>query len=87
LCGVGGCTIAQAKINISYPEFLSWIRYRTKRGSFHTGMRVEQSIAMLSSLYANAHRKQGSDAFSPLDFMPHGDEPELSLDDAMKKWS
>jgi len=86
LCGIGGRTIAEAQQNISYPEYLAWARYRSKRGSLHTGMRIEQSIAMMASMYANAHSKPGT-RFTPLDFMPHGDEPVITLEDAMKQWS
>lgn len=86
LCGIGGRTISEAQQNISYPEYLAWARYRAKRGSLHVGMRVEQSMALMASMYANSHSKKGV-TFKPLDFMPHGDELPITLDDAMKSWS
>lgn len=85
MCGIGGRTIAEAKLNISYPEFLQWIQYRNMRGSLHFGMRIEQSIAMIASMYANAHSKKGV-TFSHRDFMPHADDVEISLEDALKSW-
>ncbi len=85
MCGIGGRTIAEAKLNISYPEFLQWIQYRNLRGSFHVGMRIEQSIAMIASMYANAHSKKGT-TFSQKDFMPHADDAPISLEDALKSW-
>jgi len=86
LCGIGGRTIAEAKQNISYPEFLDWCSYRNKRGSLNIGMRVDQSVAIIASMYANSHSKKGV-TFKPIDFMPYADEPPITLDDAMKGWS
>jgi hypothetical protein len=85
LCGIGGKTIAEAKENISYSELMQWIQYRNKRGSLHVGMRVEQSIALLASMYANAHSKKGV-TWKMVDFMAHADEEVISLDDALKSW-
>lgn len=85
MCGIGGRTIAEAKQNISYPEFLDWLQYRRKRGSLHIGMRIESAVAVLASLYANRNSK--GIKFSPLDFMPHADEVPITLEDAMKNWS
>ena len=84
--GIGGRTIAEAKDRISYSEFRVWAAYRQRRGSLNTGLRVEQGLAMLASLYANARRKEGTPAFDLFDFAPHLDRPELTLDDAMKAW-
>jgi len=85
LCGIGGRTIAEAKLNISYPEFLQWIQYRNLRGSFNVGTRIEQSVAVIASMYANAHSKKGV-TFSPREFMPHADDAPISLEDALKSW-
>jgi hypothetical protein len=82
LCGVGGRTIAEAQQQLSYPEFLSWTAYRRKRGSLHFGMRVEHAAATLASLYGNT--KGGK--FKIYDFMPHEDEPPVSLEAAMEAW-
>jgi hypothetical protein len=84
LNGVGGRTIAEAQERISYPEFIAWARYRAKRGSLHPGMRIERGAALLASLYANSHSKQGG--YSLTDFAPYHDEPVVSLDQAMESW-
>lgn len=86
MCGIGGRTIEEAKANISYPEFLSWVAYRQKRGSLHTGMRVERGSALLAALYTNAHKKKDAEPVKIYDFMPHESEPAISLDQAMDAW-
>ncbi|MNN80816.1 hypothetical protein D3C81_1975780 [compost metagenome] len=85
LCGIGGRTVAEAQQRLSYPEFLSWQKYRAKRGTLHLGMRVERGAALLAALYANAHGKRGQ-KFKLEDFMPHADEPVLTLEQAMETW-
>lgn len=82
--GIGGRTIAEAKRRLTYSEFCTWMRFRQRRGSLHTGMRIERGTAMLATLYANAKSKNGG--FTVYDFMPHEDEPELSLEQAMQMW-
>lgn len=37
--GIGGRTIAEAQQNMTYPEFMVWMKFRAKRGSLHQGMR------------------------------------------------
>ncbi|HHQ2782015.1 TPA: phage tail assembly protein T [Pseudomonas aeruginosa] len=83
MCGIGGRTIAEAKSRLSYREFMSWCRFRDKRGSLHLGMRIERGTALLSALYANAHSKE---PYKIYDFMPHEDEPVLSLEAALDSW-
>ena len=56
--GIGGRTIAEAKLRISFPEFKAWAAYRNKRGSLHPGMRTERGAALLATLYANRHRNE-----------------------------
>ncbi|MBK3872133.1 hypothetical protein GFL01_10095 [Pseudomonas stutzeri] len=86
MSGVGGRTIAEARERISYPEFLSWLKYRAKRGSLNVGMRVERGTALLASLYVNAHRGKDTQPAQMWDFAPHHDQPVVSLDEAMEKW-
>ncbi|WP_420843350.1 phage tail assembly protein T [Kushneria phosphatilytica] len=71
---------------MSYQEFLQWVAYRRKRGSLHSGMRVERGTAMLAMLYVNAHKKKGAESSKIFDFMEHEDEPPVSLDQAMESW-
>lgn len=85
LAGVGGCTIAEAQSRLSYQEWLLWMKYRAKRGTFNLGMRVERGSALLATLYANVHSKHGGHKIT--DFMPHEEETVLSLEQAMESWS
>lgn len=82
--GVGGNTIAEAQQRLGYKEALQWMRYRNRRGSFNLGMRVERGAAQLSVLYANAKSKNGG--YTLYDFMPNMEEPDLTLEEAMKMW-
>lgn len=84
LSGVGGSTIAEAQERISFREFNKWVQYRNKRGGFNTGMRIEESIAVLSALYVNSKTKNGS--YKRYDFMDHKEEPAIQLDQAMENW-
>lgn len=84
MCGIGGRTIAEAKHRLSYSEFCGWQKYRLKRGSLNIGMRVERGAALLATLYANARSKDGG--YKIFDFMPHEEEPPISLEEAMNKW-
>lgn len=82
--GIGGRTIAEAQSTISYPEFLQWAAFRRKRGTLHTGLRIDRAAALLASLYANAHSK---DKFTPYDFTPYEQAPPITLEEAMKSWA
>lgn len=83
LNGVGGRTIAEAMQNVSYTEFVQWIRFRNKRGTLHTGMRLEAGFALLATLFVNSKSKKPHHL---QEFMPHADEPEIDLDKAMEQW-
>ncbi len=85
LNGIGGRTIAEAKRSMSYPEFLCWVAYRRKRGSLNLGLRIEAGTARIAVLLANTFSKQGGYRF--YDFAPCHDEPALSLEQAMERWS
>ena len=84
LCGVGGNTIAQAQLSLSYGEFVAWVQYRRKRGSLNAGLRVEHGAALLATMYSNTHSKDGG--FKLHDFAPHLDAPRVSLKEAMETW-
>jgi hypothetical protein len=84
LCGVGGRTIAEAQQRLSYREFLSWALYRSKRGSFNVGMRVEHGSGLLAAIYANTKSKEGG--YRVHDFAPHHDDPPVTLEQAMENW-
>lgn len=85
--GIGGRTLAEAKERLSYSEFLTWLAFRQQRGSLHSGMRMERGFALLASLYVNAHKSKHSPSAKLTDFMPHFEEPAVSLEEAMESWS
>lgn len=85
MCGIGGRTIAEAQERVSYQEFISWAKYRAKRGSLNIGLRVERGAALLATLFANS-RSPTAD-FTLSDFAPYHDQPEMTLDEAMSNWS
>jgi hypothetical protein len=82
MSGVGGKTIDKAKRSMSYAEFLTWSAYRNKRGSLNTGVRVEQAAAMLAALYASGKTKKPLNIY---DFMPHFEEPPMTLEQMMRE--
>jgi hypothetical protein len=84
LNGVGGRTIAEAKRCISYAELLDWARYRSMRGTLNVGLHVERGAALQAAMFANVNYKKGG--YTLLDFAPHLEEPELSLEEAMESW-
>lgn len=82
LNGVGGCSIAEAKANISYAEVLAWVAYRDKYGTFNLGRRMELSTAIIA---LQVNRGNGGKA-ELVDFMPNAERPELDLEQAMEEW-
>jgi hypothetical protein len=83
--GIGGRTIEEAQNRVSYREFVTWVKYRNKRGSLNAGMRIERGSALLATLYANTHSKNGG--YTVYDFMPNDSEQALPLEQAMKQWA
>jgi hypothetical protein len=83
--GIGGRTIAEAKRQLSYAEFGTWVKYRHLRGSLNLGMRVERGSALLAAIYANSKSKNGG--YKIYDFMAHEDEPAPTLEEAMETWT
>lgn len=66
--GVGGRTIAEAKESMTQSEAIQWSVYLRKRGSLHTGRRLEIGFAhVLDAIY----KALGQKDLSPRDFMPH----------------
>lgn len=90
LNGVGGRTIAEAKLNMTNAEVSQWAAFRNKRGSLFVGRRIERSVGVLTALYAQNHVKEGVEV-NPYDYMPYEDEPELTFEEqrmqAIKKKS
>ena len=81
LNGVGGRTIAEAKMNMTNSEVSKWVAFRNKRGSFFTGRRVEQGFGNLIATYLGS---KGAKDVKAQSFMPHEDQPqEMSLEEYM----
>jgi len=86
LCGVGGKSVAEAKVNISYVEFIQWCQFRARYGSFHTGMRIDRAAARIGALLANIHAHKN--IWSELDLSPfdsavaEANKPEITLESA-----
>ena len=81
LNGIGGCTIAEAKSNMTNAEVSQWVAFRNKRGSLFIGRRIEQAIGNLMATYLSS---KGAKDVRAQSFMPHEDQPqELSLEEYM----
>lgn len=82
LNGIGGTTIEEAQRNLSAAEYCTWAEYRAKRGSLNQMLRTDRGFALLACLYSARHG--GKPAL--YDFLPHEQEPEITLEQAMKDW-
>jgi hypothetical protein len=80
LHGIGGRTIREAKERMTYAEALDWMEYIRKRGSLNVGQRVEAAVAVLAT---QVNRALGGKA-EMMDFLPHWDAPEATIDDVAK---
>ncbi|MEH6641395.1 hypothetical protein [Vreelandella glaciei] len=49
-------------------------------------MRIERAAAQIVCQQANMNRKKDAVAFKITEFMPHADQPELTMEEAMEKW-
>lgn len=86
LNGIGGRTIAEAQENMTYPEFLTWVKYRRLRGSLHPGMRFEIALAQFQANYFNGRTGKGAPTLYQQDFAPHMDPRVQTLEEAMESW-
>jgi hypothetical protein len=84
--GIGGNSIEAAQRALGYREVQVWAAYRRKHGSLNLAKHVERGFGLLSSIYVNSRRKKGTPPIPIHEFMPHEDEPEISLEEAMKQW-
>lgn len=82
--GIGGRTIAEAQARLTFSEFLTWVKFRGKRGSLHPGMRVEVAAARMLAVHFNSQARTSD--FSIHDFAPHLDAPVLTVEEAMRSW-
>lgn len=76
LCGVGGKSVAEAKRNITFPEFRSWCEFIKKNGT--PNQNLHQGFAMIATMINNM---MGGEA-QMTDFMRQGESgPEELTDD------
>lgn len=62
---------------MSYSEYLSWCAYVSENGSLNAGRRIEQTLALIASHWANAMlKKNNGQPFKLDDFMLFGGEPD-----------
>lgn len=79
MCGVGGRTIAEAKQNMSYDEFVAWCKYRSLQGGLNIGLRVDRAVSRALAVYFNAMSK--GKKLKPHDFSPYDQESPVDVDD------
>ncbi|MEF9671940.1 hypothetical protein QNM99_03850 [Pseudomonas sp. PCH446] len=84
--GIGGRTIAEAQENITYSEFMVWMKFRARRGSLHQGMRVEMALAQFQAFYVNSKTVKDAPRHYQQDFAPHMDPRVETLEDAVASW-
>lgn len=80
LHGIGGKTIAEAKENMSYGEYLDWCEYIRRRGSLDVGSRLEWAAAMISMIVNNSNGGKAK----MTDFMPHWEQPQAKVEDVFR---
>lgn len=80
LAGVGGRTVEEAQQRMSYVEYLDWIAYRNRWGSFHQGMRIDRAVARVASMFAKNSKPED---FSPFD-KAHSEPAAGTIDEAFQ---
>lgn len=56
LAGVGGRTIAELADNLTYAEYLSWVKYRNKYGNLNPNIQ----LARMTSFMANFRARESA---------------------------
>lgn len=85
LAGVGGKTVAEAKANISVPEFTAWLTYRRRYGPVCPNRRADILNAHLMHLMAALQGNKSE--ISKWLVLQDDSQRVVSLDEAMKSWS
>lgn len=98
LAGIGGRTVAEARRNISWPEFQAWMQYRAKHGPLHTQPHIEHAAALVAYMVSSTvPRGKGQRGAEYSDFLPKraatveaaNDVPggaPIDIDTAMATW-
>lgn len=77
-------SVKRAQAEIDSAEFTEWIAYNAVE---HFAGKTDYLLAVICAILANTHRKEGTKAFSPEDFLPQpggkkrqtGQEMEITL--------
>lgn len=70
LNGIGGHTVQEVRDNLSYREFIQWVKYINQFGPLDVGYRNEINLAHVQSVMVAV---AGTDSkLTPIDFMIHG---------------
>jgi len=72
--GIGGRTVAEAKMRMPYSEFVNWCEYRRRQGGLNVGLRIDRAISRALSAHFNSMSKGSK--FKPLDFSPYDAEKQ-----------
>jgi hypothetical protein len=79
-CGIGGRTVAEAKLRMTYDEFLRWCEFRNTQGSLHVGMRIDRAVSRALANYFSAMTR--GKRFKPTDFSPYDQQSsKVDIDD------
>lgn len=85
LAGVGGTTVAQAKANVSVPEFTAWLTYRRRYGPICPNRRADTLNAHLMHLMAALMGNKSE--VSKFLVLQNDSERVVSMSEAMSTWS
>ena len=72
---------------MSYREYIAWIKYANKNGSLNTGQRIERTIALSATQFANVFMKKANgQKFDINDFSIYSttEEREVTPESAMQ---
>lgn len=89
LAGIGGRTIAEAKANLSYQEYLAWCKYRELYGPLHVAARVDHAAATVAhTVSSTVPRRPGVTGPRFDDFLPKygAATAPITLEEAMRQW-
>lgn len=68
LNGVGGRTVEEAKRNMSYKEFIDWVKYRNVNTTLNSADRLDKQLSLISAKFASALMKKRTGNFELSDF-------------------
>lgn len=70
----------EAKLRVSYSEFVNWCEYRRRQGGLNVGLRIDRAIARALAAHFNSMSK--TQKFKISDFSPFdADQEKVNVDD------